>query len=273
MLSPAFADGTVGRNTSRFIFAEIDLTPYKSCPTYFHHFVWRTVVAVSEDAKGYYTSISQTHAWVPSSLHDGLAGFLIARCHLPPTSTASQQQPSFARRTTTMPMPEEVSYYTYCFDFFAVQNLALFLNLASDLTGDYPYLPYNKERWVLIFLWIFDLVGYHAAEMETLPSSWPQWVAPVMLIIGSLCFYIFGIVLISKLPANSRLVPSVLLAISALIYFVNEWMGKTPTETSHLHGKGKGKSTYTHLSYFVFQMSIFYYSSKPRLAKEKTKTS
>jgi hypothetical protein len=71
------------------------------------------------------------------------------------------------------------SYYTYCFDFFAPQNLALFCNLAADLLGEYPFLPRSVERLCLIFLWIFDLTAYHANELEKLPSSWPDWIPKV----------------------------------------------------------------------------------------------
>lgn len=90
------------------------------------------------------------------------------------------------------------------FEFFELQNVALFCNLLADLLSEHPYLPTSPERLILIFLWIFDLIGYHAAEMENVPSSWPDWVAPFFLVTGSIGFFACGLVLVSKLPSDRR---------------------------------------------------------------------
>lgn len=156
--------------------------------------------------------------------------------------------------------------FVYCFDFFAPQNVALLCNLVADLVNNYPYLPTKFERLSLIFLWLFDLIGYHADELEKLPSSWPEWIAPVALLVGSLLFYVCGIVIISRLSADKQDVPAFFLACSALIYFFVEWHDKPMKETYDRHGKN-GVGTYTHLSFLVFQMSVVW--AKRKTTKEK----
>lgn len=161
------------------------------------------------------------------------------------------------------------STYTYCFDFFASQNIALFCNLSIDLLSEYPFLPTRFERLGLIFLWMFDLIGYHAAETENLPSTWPEWVAPAGLLVGSLAFYSLGLVLIYKLPSGRHVLPLILWTISASTYFFNEWRGKTVAETTKLHGKD-GVGVYTHLSFFLFQLSIHMLSRRSTTKEKKS---
>lgn len=155
---------------------------------------------------------------------------------------------------------------TYEFEFFELQNVALFCNLVSDLLSEWPFLPRSPERLGLIFLWLFDLIGYHAAETEKLPSAWPEWVAPTGFLIGSIGFFMLGLVLIYKLPTQRRVLPLTLWTVSAFTYFFNEWHGKTVAETSELHGKN-GLGVYTHLTFFLFQMSILILTKER--AKEK----
>lgn len=91
-------------------------------------------------------------------------------------------------------------------------------------------------------------------------------------IFGSTLFWAFGLSLAMKLPPSKRFVPLVLWAFSGLVYYFDEWYGKTLQELSDNHGQ-RGIGVYVHSAFCLFQLSVIYLareSSSPTAAKEKS---
>ena len=90
-------------------------------------------------------------------------------------------------------------------------------------------------------------------------------------ILGSTLFWAFGLSLAMKLPPNKRLVPLVLWAFSGLVYYFDEWHGKTLQEVSDNHGQ-RGLGVYVHSAFCLFQLSVIYLrQKKARRPKAKLK--
>jgi hypothetical protein len=89
-------------------------------------------------------------------------------------------------------------------------------------------------------------------------------------ILASTLFWAFGLSLAMKLPSNKRVVPLVLLVFSGLVYYFDEWHGRTLKEVSDRHGQ-RGLGVYVHAAFCLFQLSVIYAAKEDSTATGKEK--